>query len=387
MSPKLKLVVVTPHYPKPESLYGDVFVHSRLKKYPDHFEIHVVGYNKMIKERINSYTYHEISVYETPDHFLFEERIKQIGPHLIIIHFINEVIIQVVSKLNIPTMVFFHGFDVTTWRRRLMNYDTIGSIRYLIPYAFANMKRLRAIKGYLKKAVHNNQVKPVFVSVWLKEAAEEDLKMSISNSIVIHNGIDTDLFGYKKKDADLRKRILIIRPFSAINYANDISIKTILLLSKESFFNELQFSIYGDGYLFKRLTDQVSHFPNVTLHNYFIGNPSIPAIHEGHGIFLCPSRLDSQGVSLGEAMSSGLVPISSPIGGIPEFIENGVSGYLENQPEEMAERIKQMYLDPKKFLELSAAASNRILKKCALKNTVQQEVELINSLLKKLEHV
>ncbi|NOS92187.1 MAG: glycosyltransferase family 4 protein [Cyclobacteriaceae bacterium] len=382
MAPKSKLVVITPHYPKPNSLYGDVFVHSRLKKYLDHFEVHVVGYNKMIKEKFNNYTYQGISVYETGDRFLFEEQIRQVGPHLIVIHFINEVIIEVVSKLNTPTMVFFHGFDVTSWRRRLMNYDTIGSIRYLIPYAFANIKRLRAIKGYLKKSSHNNQVKPVFVSVWLKEAAEEDLKMPISKSEVIHNGIDTDLFSYKKKDIELRKRILMLRPFSAINYANDISIKTILLLSKEPFFNELQFSIYGDGYLFKRLTSQVSHFSNVTLHNYFIENISIPAVHEKHGIFLCPSRLDSQGVSLGEAMSSGLVPITSPIGGIPEYIDNEVSGYMEKQPEEMAERIKQLYLNPEKFLELSVAASNSILEKCALKNTVQQEIELIKSMLK-----
>lgn len=383
MAPKSKLVVVTPHYPKPENLYGDVFVHSRLKKYLDHFEIYVVGYHKMVmvKEKFNSYTYQGISVYETSDPVLFKEQIKLINPQIIVIHFINEVIIQVVSKFNIPNVVFFHGFDVTTWRRRLMNYDSIGSIRYLIPYAFTNIKRLFAIKRYLRKASRSNRVKPVFVSVWLKEAAEEDLRMPINNSVVIHNGIDTDLFGYKKKHADLRKRILIIRPFSAINYANDISIKTILQLSKESFFHELQFSIYGKGYLFKKLTDQISHFPNVTLHNYFIENTSIPSIHENHGIFLCPSRLDSQGVSLGEAMSSGLVPITSPIGGIPEFVENEVSGYMEKQPEEMAERIKQLYLNPERFLELSAGASNRILKKCALKNTVQQEVELIKSML------
>lgn len=382
MATKSKLVVVTPNYPKPDSLYGDVFVHSRLKKYHDHFEIHVVGYNKMIKEDFNSYTYQGVSVYETGDRFLFDKQIRNIGPQLIVIHFINEVVIEVLSKMDIPTVVFFHGFDVTSWRRRLMNYDTLGSVRYLIPYAFENIKRLFAIKRYLKKASSNTQVKPVFVSDWLKEAAEEDLKMHIKNGVVIHNGIDTDLFNYRQKNADLRKMILMIRPFSAINYANDISIKTILLLSKEPFFSDLQFSIYGNGYLFKRLTDQVSHFPNVTLHNYFIENTSIPTVHEKHGIFLCPSRLDSQGVSLGEAMSSGLVPITSRIGGIPEFIEHEVSGYLETQPEEMAERIKQLYRNPEKFLEMSVAASNRVLKKCALKNTTHQEIELIKSMLK-----
>jgi glycosyltransferase involved in cell wall biosynthesis len=265
-----------------------------------------------------------------------------------------------------------------------MNYDSIGSIRYLIPYAWANHKRLAAIRRFLKSSNPATTINSVFVSHWLKTAAENDLKMSIVDSAVISNGIDTDLFCYRKKQVDLRKRILVIRPFSAINYANDLSIQAILLLSKRPYFHDLQFTIYGEGYLFKQLTDRIRQFPNVTLNNNFIENVSIPRIHEQHGIFLCPSRLDSQGVSLCEAMSSGLVAITSPVGGIPEYVEDSVSGYMVSEPQQIADRIEQLYLTPSKFLEVSAAASQAIATKCALKNTIQQEVTLITSMIKKI---
>ena len=45
-------------------------------------------------------------------------------------------------------------------------------------------------------------------------------------------------------------------------------------------------------------------------------------MHKKNGIFMVPTRLDSQGVSRDEAMSSGLVPITNNVAAIPEFVDD-----------------------------------------------------------------
>ena len=67
-------------------------------------------------------------------------------------------------------------------------------------------------------------------------------------------------------------------------------------------------------------------------------------------IFLLPSVVDSQGdmegipVALMEAMASGLTVVSTYHSGIPELIEDNVSGFLvpERDPKAIAEALKKV---------------------------------------------
>jgi N-acetyl-alpha-D-glucosaminyl L-malate synthase BshA len=45
-------------------------------------------------------------------------------------------------------------------------------------------------------------------------------------------------------------------------------------------------------------------------------------------IFLLPSQSESFGLAALEAMAAGVPPVASNVGGVPEVIEDGVSGYL-----------------------------------------------------------
>ncbi len=101
----------------------------------------------------------------------------------------------------------------------------------------------------------------VFVSGWLKKAVEADWNMSLTNSHQHNSGMEliTVLFQYSTKQSELRKKILLLRSFKSRNYANDLAVEAIVLLSKRDCFKELEFSIYGEGYLFTRLTEKLQH--------------------------------------------------------------------------------------------------------------------------------
>src|SRR5699024_4539378 len=100
-----------------------------------------------------------------------------------------------------------------------------------------------------------------------------------------------------------------------------------------------------------------------------------------HGVFLGPSRHDSQGVSLGEAMSSGLVPISNAIGGIPEFVGHGQTGMLAGRDDVdgMVAHYDRLYKEPKKFLKMSERASGAIRQQAGISTVTRKEIDVTTS--------
>lgn len=378
---RIRLLVISADYPGPDLLYGDTFVHSRVKRYQSSCDVAVIGFNPhVVKDRI--FEYEGISVCITRDQSVFEQKVIEYNPDVIAAHLIQHTIANVVLSFQKPFVIFVHGFEALSWKRRLMNYTKIGDLPYLWKYIHENRKQLKGLAKFAEKARGRSDVHFVFVSNWLKKAAQHDLRIRFENSHVIPNGIDTSLFAFHHKPQDHRKKILVLRSFKARNYANDLTIDAIKLLSQKNFFKDLEFCIYGEGYLFQSLTDQVKHFSNVTLRNSFVENKSIPAIHQNFGIFLCPSRLDTQGVSMCEAMASGLVPITSPTGGIPEYATDGVSSFQVKTAKDIADKIEFLYHNPDVFLNMSVQARQEIITKCDLTSTISKELKVIKSVLK-----
>ncbi|HEG0289572.1 TPA: glycosyltransferase family 4 protein, partial [Campylobacter coli] len=175
----------------------------------------------------------------------------------------------------------------------------------------------------------------------------------------------TSMFDYLPKSPDDRKKILSIRPFTSRKYANDLSIKAILELSKREFFKELEFFIAGDGVLFDELTNNLKSFKNITLYKGFLTQKEISNLHKKYGIFLNPTRMDAQGVSRDEAMSSGLVPITNNIAAIPEFVDSECGILVEPEnAKALADAIEFLYKNPNEFMKLSINAAKRVRKQC-----------------------
>ena len=84
-----------------------------------------------------------------------------------------------------------------------------------------------------------------------------------------------------------------------------------------------------------------------------------------------------------EAASSGLVPVTSNIAAIPEFIEDHETGLLA-RPEDavhIADLIEELYFDPELFRRISEAASSSMLDKCGREATIGEEIALIRKRL------
>ena len=374
-----KYLVLTNIYPSSNNLYRNGFVHRRVLLYRENgLDIDVFSLSRTAPS-LGKYEFQGSNVY-IGDSKGLTTLLKYKNYKKILIHFVNKVMIDSIMEAvpDIPLIIWIHGFETECWYRRWFNYEfTKKDIDRIAKCIEEDSKKVKFMKGLYTN--NNKQITFVFVSKWFKEkVAEEDTCCKVINYEIVPNVIDENLFKFSKKDKEKRKKILTIRPFTSRKYANDLSVKAILDLSKRDFFKELEFAIYGQGDLFNEILQPIKHFENVKIFETFLKQEEIAELHKQYGIFLCPTRLDSQGVSMCEAMSSGLVPIATGITAIPEFVGNnyGILSRAEDY-KGLANGIEYLYRNPDKFIEMSSNASKYIQKKCGKSKVISKEIDLI----------
>ena len=126
---------------------------------------------------------------------------------------------------------------------------------------------------------------------------------------------------------------------------------------------DTQFSVYGEGPLREELLKYASQL-GLDGAKIFVGaftsRDELPAIMANTDIYVMSSILEGLPVSIIEAMSYGLPIVATPVGGIPEAIQNGVNGLLcePGNAECLAKKITCLIEDPELREKLGAAARN-----------------------------
>lgn len=367
-------LVLTNHYPSYDELYRNGFLHTRVAAYAER-GVRLDVFRLRKDAPLSYHEFQDIDVItgsqEALDRLLSDGRYKTI-----LVHFLDEPMWEVLKHYvdKIRVIVWIHGADIQPWERRAFNYSTDDERAIA---SRASDKRMAFWKGLLSNLPKN--LKLVFVSKQFAESVMEDLGFRLPSDTyeIVHNPINTELFSYEAKPVEQRKKILSVRPYATRMYANDVAVKTILALSQKPFFEELEFRLIGDGKLFDEVLAPVRNFANVRIERRFLSHREIADLHKDYGLFLCPTRWDSQGVSKDEAMSSGLIPIINNVAAIPEFVDTNCA--ILAAPEsaaEMAAGISMLYENPAKFAEMSYAAAQRVRKQSSIHNIITAELNL-----------
>ena len=369
------VLIVTNHYPAYDDLYRNGFVHARVRGYrtqgvrADVFRLrpdHALDYDEF--QGVDVVTGSENALH----------RVLASGAHrAVFVHFLDRATWSVVRGLeaSVPVVVWLHGAEAQPSWRRAFNYPDPADFEASIG---ASDERMALWREVFVEAPPN--VTFVFVSDFLAQTVQQDVGVQLDPERyrVIHNPIDVDLFTYEVKPVEQRLRILSIRPFATRMYANDLSVAAIEILSTEPWFGELEFHLVGDGPLYDTTVEPLLRLPNVHLERRFLTQQEIAARHREHGVFLVPSRLDTQGVSRDEAMSSGLVPVTSAVGAVQEFVddESGLVVEPEN-PAALAHALAELRHRPDLFSRLSSGAADRVRRQSAARMIIAQELALL----------
>lgn len=380
---ELRLILtVVGGYVSESDMYNNAFVHARVKVY--------------LQEGVDARVFW-LTNRKTPSTYLIEGVSVTVGRHkdllefidqndveALCFHFFDTKMIGVLDDIArpFPVFIFVHGNEALMWYERIFPGRLSGVIPFLkfAKYVMVNTYSIQKIRKFLKHTKHNVQI--VCVSEWMKKKMMENWRVPDGQNIhIIPNVINDRVFKYYEKDPEQRFNLLMIRNFSHGKYAPDQAIKVIQSLSKYEVFSSMKIRIIGRGRLFKKYTSLLSDYPNVEVNHGFMSQRRVAEIHKDYGLFLCPTRQDAQGVSMCEAMSSGLIPITSLNTAIPEFVPMKY-GLACKSVDEMVDKILEIIYNPELFKEISAECSRFIQKKCSLQNTTEREIRLISELAK-----
>ncbi len=369
-------LLLTNQYPSYDDLYRHGFVHTRVKAYLRHGERVDIF---RLRDKAST-TYHEFEDIDciTGSAQALDEMLST-GSYLsVLVHFLDPAMWEILRKHvdRVRVIVWIHGAEIQPFHRREYNYTNMSEDER--SYARRQSEARLTFWQQLLRPMHPN-VTLVFVSRYFAEEVMQDLGFRLPEGQyrAIHNPIDTELFSYVPKNPEQRRKILSIRPYASATYANDLSVKAILELSKNPGFEQLEFLLIGDGPLFETTVAPLRHLKNVRLARRFLRRNELAAIYRDYGIFLCPTRSDTHGVSRDEAMASGLVPVTSCVAAVPEFVDESC-GFL-SAPEDfrgLAAAIEHLSQSPDDFLKASAAAAERVRRQASSNLVVPLELEI-----------
>ncbi|MFQ2103608.1 glycosyltransferase [Aeromonas rivipollensis] len=369
-------LVITNNYPSYNDLYKNAFVHSRVKAYKEAG----VACDVFRFKADTALSYHEFEDIDvtTGGAEALEVQLRHGRYKHIVIHFIDRGIWDVIKHHldRVQVTVWTHGADIQSYERRAFLYDTPEQHAKAQSLSDARLSLWREMLS----PVHPN-LKIVFVSRYLAETSMADLGIQIppQQYAIIHNPINTDFFEYKPKSAEQRKKILSIRPYASRVYANDLMVKAILKLQQYEFFKELEFRIIGDGPLFDEILSPIAGLENVIIERRFVNRHEIKTLHQQYGLFMCPTRMDTQGVSRDEAMASGLVPLTSRVAAVPEFTNEHCAFLAEpDNMNEIIDGIVYLYENPSAFKLMSMAASHMVKSKSCHLDVIGKELSFLS---------
>jgi len=372
-----RTLLLTNAYPSYQDLYRNGFVHSRVRAYREFMGVTPDVYR--LRQGTDP-TWHEFQNItcmtgsaDQLDSMLASGRYDHV-----LVHFLDERMWKVLANHidRIRVTVWVHGAEVQPWWRRQFNYTTEEELAKAKEVSDERLNFWRSVFTPLSKNMHF-----VFVSQYFADEVFEDLAVECpaDQYEVIHNPIDDHLFARHEKPVEQRGKILSIRPFASAKYANDLSVGAILALKNQEFFKDLEFRIIGDGIQFEEITAPLAGIPNVVCERRFLSQPEIAALHRDYGVFLSPTRMDAQGVSRDEAMSSGLVPITTRVAAVPEFVDESCGYMAEPEDSEgLARAIEYLWKNPETFLQKSRAAAERVRRQSAKDKVIAAELALFS---------
>jgi glycosyltransferase involved in cell wall biosynthesis len=148
-------------------------------------------------------------------------------------------------------------------------------------------------------------------------------------------------------------------------------------------FPDLRLEIVGDGPERTDLQKQIIALGLADIVRFLGWLPEVNSAMAGWQIFVQPSLEEGLPVALLEAMAAGLPVIASDVGGIPEIIEEGVTGTLvaPGDPIALSESLREMLLNVELRQRLGDAARLRIRQHFSPEAMVRQISEVYDELL------
>jgi glycosyltransferase involved in cell wall biosynthesis len=194
-------------------------------------------------------------------------------------------------------------------------------------------------------------------------------------------GVDADLFRRDRRSAEMRNRLSNGNPASPLLlYVGRLSAEKNIesLRTWIEVFPNIRLALVGDGPQRKSVEQHFNGLPVVF--SGFLHREELASAYASSDVFLMPSRTETLGLVVLEAMCSGLPVVAARAGGIPEMVEDGVSGFLVNSNDEARNRIGELLKSEQKRSSMGSAAASHASRR-SWRNATEQLISYYEELL------
>lgn len=259
----------------------------------------------------------------------------------------------------------FHPFLVSLW----------GSDIYLFP------KKSFIHKNILKYNLKNADL----ILSTSMDMAKEASKYSSKEIEITPFGVDTDFFKPKSNKVQYEKLTIGIVKSLEYIYGIDILIQVFAILKKR--YSYLQLQITGDGSQRSKL-EELCIKMGLDQSVKFTGRKKAKDLVQSYqniDIAVFPSRVESFGVAIAEASACGVPVVASNVGGIPEVVEDNVTGKLcrSESINDFVDSLDELIKDPELRQKMGEKGRLKIIEEYNQELCVRKMLQLYKSVYDK----
>jgi glycosyltransferase involved in cell wall biosynthesis len=288
--------------------------------------------------------------------------IRQFKPDLIHAHYAS-------SYGLIGALSDFHPYVLSVWGADIFEFPNKSLLhRELLKFNLKKADNILSTSHTMARATRQYISKPIKVTPW---------------------GVDLNTFRPRKVPNLFRENDIIIGTIKGLEaqYGVEYLIKAFQILRAKYPYLPLKLLIVGGGSLEQSLKALVKEL-NLADDTIFAGRISHDSVSDYHNmlsIYVALSVIDSEsfGVAVVEASACEKPVVVSNVGGLPEVVENGTTGFVVSprDPEKAAEAIEKLILDKELCIKMGQAGRERVKKLYRWEDSVKQMISIYQTIL------
>jgi glycosyltransferase involved in cell wall biosynthesis len=227
----------------------------------------------------------------------------------------------------------------------------------------------------------------IAVSEAVRQRFAETAHLPLTRIETIYNGIDVELFNTRAQRASKRQElgweadspVIIMVAVLRDGKGHEVLFEAIPRLTTAV--PGVKIKLVGDGELEDRLRQQAASYAETV---EFMGQRSdVAELLGASDVLVLPSYFEALPTVLIEAGAASLPAVATSVGGAPEIINDGTTGYLvqPGDPSALADRLIAVLSDRERAEALGKAARQKVSAQFSLSNQAQQTVNVYQKVL------
>jgi glycosyltransferase involved in cell wall biosynthesis len=244
-----------------------------------------------------------------------------------------------------------------------------------IPRVIASQRELESLRPRHQRAVQRMTLRFATDIVANSTPAADDIRRASPRlrhrTVVVPNGVDTSRFSPTPRPTSAIVTIGTLANARAEKGLH-VFIQAASMLSVRH--PATRFRLWGDGPL-RRHLEELAERLGIARQVEFCGRTTEPEhALRGLDVFVLPSLSEACPNAVLEAMATALPVVASDVGGIPDLVRHGETGYLvrPNSPRELASAIEALIDDRRSAKELGARGRARVVREFGMDRLIDR---------------